>query len=222
MISDCVWYAENTKEKRWDSSYTTFVWQSKRRERENNQYAPFFFFLSPPQPPQAYFLSAPKPISSVSLLPLYCFGRQRKKQGGCGGSNTDLVDTLFSFLSLPLGTIIRLMGKQDLKDLLILGSINNLYHIVENSALIIFERISASKCCFVREIPAIHWPNDGTQQKGKEAKECVDQVRGCFRYNYLVSFFVHQKLQRKRWRLLLLGRIHERSFLLHRLLSLAS
>ncbi|MED6167333.1 hypothetical protein PIB30_001756 [Stylosanthes scabra] len=51
-------------------------------------------------------------------------------------STKDFVDTLFSFLSLPLATIIRLLSKQQDQQQQqppsILGCITNLYHSVEN------------------------------------------------------------------------------------------
>ena len=47
----------------------------------------------------------------------------------------DFIDTLFSFLTLPLGTIIRLVSKNQQHDQLAeVGCINNLYHSVESSS----------------------------------------------------------------------------------------
>ncbi|XP_020202954.1 uncharacterized protein LOC109788595 [Cajanus cajan] len=51
----------------------------------------------------------------------------------------DLVDILFSFLTLPLGTIIRLVSKKQVQDEAEeIGCINNLYHSVENSSAEVF------------------------------------------------------------------------------------
>ncbi|KAK1418509.1 hypothetical protein QVD17_27654 [Tagetes erecta] len=42
------------------------------------------------------------------------------------------VDILFSFLTLPMGTIVRLLGKHDDTELEVLGSLNNLYQSLKN------------------------------------------------------------------------------------------
>ncbi|KAJ0751923.1 hypothetical protein HanPI659440_Chr09g0318331 [Helianthus annuus] len=42
------------------------------------------------------------------------------------------VDILFSFMTLPLGTIVRLLGKHDDKKFEALGSLNNLYQSLKN------------------------------------------------------------------------------------------
>ncbi|MFS7965974.1 hypothetical protein Hanom_Chr09g00768401 [Helianthus anomalus] len=42
------------------------------------------------------------------------------------------VDILFSFMTLPLGTIVRLLGKLDDKKFEALGSLNNLYQSLKD------------------------------------------------------------------------------------------
>ncbi|KAJ1411272.1 hypothetical protein SESBI_21315 [Sesbania bispinosa] len=53
-------------------------------------------------------------------------------------ASADLIDILFSFLTLPLGTIIRLVSKKQLHDHQDIGCINNLYQSVENCGAEVF------------------------------------------------------------------------------------
>ncbi|KAF9600488.1 hypothetical protein IFM89_009937 [Coptis chinensis] len=49
-------------------------------------------------------------------------------------ADKDFVDILFSFLTLPMGTIVRLLQKQSM-----VGSIDNLYKSVENLEVRFFQ-----------------------------------------------------------------------------------
>ncbi|KAK7390616.1 hypothetical protein VNO78_25939 [Psophocarpus tetragonolobus] len=67
-------------------------------------------------------------------LPLKLLVDKERNRVAVAEAGGDLVDTLFSFLTLPLGTIIRLLsnkhGKDEAKEI---GCINNLYQSVESS-----------------------------------------------------------------------------------------
>ncbi|MED6167322.1 hypothetical protein PIB30_001746 [Stylosanthes scabra] len=68
-------------------------------------------------------------------IPLKVFIDKQHNKVVAVESTKDFVDTLFSFLSLPLSTIIRLLTKQQhqhQQPLSILGSITNLYQSVQN------------------------------------------------------------------------------------------
>ncbi|MED6167336.1 hypothetical protein PIB30_001759 [Stylosanthes scabra] len=79
---------------------------------------------------------APKQEQS---FPLRLLVDREKNRVVVAEANGDFIDTLFSFLTLPLGTIIRLLSNNQQHDQPAeLGCINNLYRSVENSSAEVF------------------------------------------------------------------------------------
>ncbi|KAL7169765.1 hypothetical protein ACSBR2_034741 [Camellia fascicularis] len=68
---------------------------------------------------------AANPNATVSLRILV---NEDNKRVVCAETSNGFIDILFSFLTLPMGTIVRLICKQRSE----LGCINNLYQSIEN------------------------------------------------------------------------------------------
>lgn len=72
-------------------------------------------------------------------LPLRLLVDKERNRVVVAEASGDLIDILFSFLTLPLGTIIRLVSKKQVHDEAgEIGCINNLYQSVENSGAEVF------------------------------------------------------------------------------------
>ncbi|XWS67182.1 hypothetical protein CRYUN_Cryun05aG0265600 [Craigia yunnanensis] len=79
-----------------------------------------------------------KPTISIKLLI-----DQERNNVILAEAGGDFVDTLFSFLFFPLGTITRLFVKQQSLQPAVIGCLNNLYNSVENLSL---ERFRTAEC----------------------------------------------------------------------------
>ncbi|KAF5789072.1 hypothetical protein HanXRQr2_Chr09g0366551 [Helianthus annuus] len=53
--------------------------------------------------------------------------RQSEKRVVCAEADHSFVDILFSFMTLPVGTIVKMLGKHPDAKFEALGSLNNLY-----------------------------------------------------------------------------------------------
>ncbi|KAL6559499.1 hypothetical protein OROGR_004616 [Orobanche gracilis] len=79
--------------------------------------------------------SQPQPQQEPKVIPIKILFDRKTNKIVAAETTHDFIDTLFSFLSLPLGTITRLLADdngQQLSEPPFLSSINNLYESVQN------------------------------------------------------------------------------------------
>ncbi|XP_028783532.1 uncharacterized protein LOC114739621 [Neltuma alba] len=73
------------------------------------------------------------PVQAPSSSRLRLFVDKKKNKVVVAEASADFIDALLSFLTLPLGTIIRLLSnKQTRRSSAEVGCINNLYQSVQN------------------------------------------------------------------------------------------
>ena len=74
-------------------------------------------------------------------FPLRLFIDKERNKVVLAEASGDFVNSLLTFLTLPLGTIIRLLSNNETHDQSVeVGCINNLYHSVQNSNIQVHNR----------------------------------------------------------------------------------
>lgn len=91
-------------------------------------------------------------------LPLSLWVDKERNRVVVAEANGDLIDILFGFLTLPMGTITRLVSKKQGHDeAQKIGCINNLYHSVENFRDEVFWNHICKRMLLFPAIPVKHF-----------------------------------------------------------------